>query len=48
MAGMPAYDRVTYLEDAEALLARGLTRDEVAEALGISRSTLYRILGAGK
>lgn len=48
MAGRPAYDRHTYREDARALLARGLTKVEVATKLGISRDTLYRILGGKK
>lgn len=44
VAGRPAYDRETYLEDARTLLGRGLSKDEVADELGISRATLYRIL----
>ena len=45
MAGKPAYDRETYREDAKRLLGRGMSRNEVAEELQISRATLYRIMG---
>lgn len=48
MAGRPAYDRDTYREDAKRLLGRGLTRDEVAEELQISRATLYRIMAVDR
>ena len=44
MAGRPAYDRETYAEDVRRLLARGLTKAQVAAELGISRATLYRIM----
>lgn len=44
MAGVPAYDRRSYLADIRALLSRGLTHAQVATELGISRATVYRIL----
>lgn len=44
MAGRPAYDRVTYLEDIRALKRRGLTPSRIAAHLGMSRATVYRIL----
>lgn len=43
MAGRPAYDRDTYLEDIKALRARGFTYDAIARELGISRMTIWRI-----
>lgn len=43
MAGRPAYDRDTYLEDIKALRARGWTYDAIASELGISRMTIWRI-----
>ena len=48
MAGVPAYDRATYLEDIRRLRQRGLTWAEVADALGISLATLHRIRKAGR
>lgn len=47
MAGRPAYDRRTYLEDIRALRRRGLTAGEIADTLGIHRATVYRILKDG-
>lgn len=45
MSGRPAYDRGSYLADIKALLTRGLSVPQVAQELGISRATIYRILG---
>lgn len=45
MSGRPAYDRETYAEDIKRLRSRGLSWARVAAHLGISRATLYRILG---
>ena len=47
MSGRPAYDRETYLEDIRALRARGLSWDDVAADLGISRATVFRIVSEG-
>jgi DNA-binding phage protein len=44
VAGVPAYERPSYLADIRHLLGRGLSKDQVAKQLGISRATLYRIL----
>lgn len=38
------YDRPSYAADIRTLLARGLSADQAAKELGISRATLYRIL----
>jgi DNA invertase Pin-like site-specific DNA recombinase len=48
MAGRPAYERQSYLEDIRRLQARGLTADAIARHLQISRATLYRILAAAR
>lgn len=45
MAGKPAYDRDSYLADIKALQKRGLSMNAIARALGLSRATVYRILG---
>lgn len=44
MAGRPAYDRRAYLSDIRALKRRGMTASRIADTLGISRATVYRIL----
>lgn len=44
MAGVPAYERGSYLADIKALQGRGLTVPQIAKELGISRATVYRIL----
>jgi hypothetical protein len=48
MAGRPAYERESYLEDILRLQRRGMTADAIARALNISRATLYRILAAAR
>lgn len=45
MAGIPAHRRdAQAIRDIRILLARGKTKAEAAKALGMSRSTLYRII----
>lgn len=45
MAGRPAHPRGRQvLEDVRILKSRGLSMTAVAERLGMSRATLYRIL----
>lgn len=44
MTNVDRYDRDTYLEDIKILRAEGLTMGQIAQELGISRATLYRIL----
>lgn len=45
MAGRPSHPRGRQvLEDYRTLKARGLTMSAIAQQLGMSRATLYRIL----
>lgn len=44
MSGRPAYDRASYLSDIKALKSRGYTPARIAQELGMSRATVYRIL----
>lgn len=44
MSGRPAYERGSYRADIRALRARGLTTSAIAQELGMSRATVYRIL----
>ena len=44
MAGRPAFERSSYLEDVKALKRRGLSSSAIASELGMSRATVYRIL----
>ncbi len=44
MAGRPAYDRRQVLSDYRILKGRGLSMDTIAQRLGLSRATLYRIV----
>lgn len=44
MAGRAAYDRTTYVQDIKELRRRGLSLQEVADELGISKATVCRIL----
>lgn len=48
VAGVPAYERQTYLEDIRRLRGRGLTMEAVARNLGLSRATVYRIMAGSK
>lgn len=45
MAGRPAFERSSYLEDVRALKRRGLSAAAIATELGMSRATVYRIMG---
>lgn len=45
MTGRPAYERTSYTSDIRALRARGLSASAIASELGMSRATVYRILG---
>lgn len=47
MAGVQAYDRESYRTDVLALRRRGWSASRIADELGMSRATVYRIL-AGK
>lgn len=48
MAGKPAHPRAEALAKLKLLQARhGLTVEEAAKSLGMSRATAYRILKAG-
>lgn len=45
MTARPAYERSSYLTDIKNLRRRGLTASAIATELGMSRATVYRILG---
>lgn len=45
MTGRPAYERDSYRADIKALKGRGRTAAQIADELGMSRATVYRILG---
>lgn len=45
MAGKPVHTADTQtMRDVRTLLSRGLTKGQVAQQLGMSRATLYRLL----
>ena len=45
MAGVKAFPRdADMLQDVRILKRRGLSTDQIAKQLGMSRATLYRIL----
>lgn len=47
MAGVPAHPRDTATRrDIDLLRARGLTAEQTAKQLGMSKATLYRIVNA--
>ena len=45
--GGRAHDRRGLYDDIKYLRLRGLTVDQVAQRLGISRATIYRVLKEG-
>lgn len=47
MSGRPAFPRRELLADVKALKRRGLTMQQIADTLGVSRATLYRYLDGG-
>lgn len=48
MSGRPAYERSSYRADIKALRSRGHSMQEIADRLGLARSTVYRILRASR
>lgn len=44
MAGRKAYDRDSYLQDVRTLRARGWTWQRISRHLGVSVSTLHRMV----